>query len=87
MGSHRDYDVTDNGAIEQPDGSWLHDDGDIISWYNEAGEYHRADGPAVIFSDGIEFWWLNGIPYSFDDWLLTLNKPDETKMILRLQYE
>jgi hypothetical protein len=85
MGSHRDYDVTDNGAIEQPDGSYIDID-DIISWYNEAGEYHRADGPAVIFSDGIEFWWLNGIPYSFDDWLFTLNKPDEDKLLLRLHY-
>jgi hypothetical protein len=24
------------------------------------GERHREDGPAVEFSDGTQFWWING---------------------------
>ena len=50
-GSVRDFDINLYGAVEQPDGSWLHNDGDIF-WYNEDGQRHRKDGPAVIKSDG-----------------------------------
>ena len=28
-------------------------------WYNEAGQYHRTDGPAVIYSDGHHYWYIN----------------------------
>jgi hypothetical protein len=28
-------------------------------WYNENGEYHREDGPAVEYSDGYKFWFIN----------------------------
>ena len=71
-------------AVEQPDGSYLHNDGDIF-WYNEVGQRHRKDGPAVIKSDGEIYWYFNGEEYKFDEWL-KLNKTDEQKMLLRLQY-
>ena len=71
-------------AVEQPDGSYLHNDGDIF-WYNEVGQRHRKDGPAVIKSDGEIYWYFNGREYKFDDWL-KLNKTDEQKMLLRLRY-
>jgi hypothetical protein len=30
-------------------------------WYNEKGEIHRTDGPAVELSNGInKQWWING---------------------------
>ena len=29
-------------------------------WYNELGQLHRTDGPAVIWSDGTQFWCING---------------------------
>jgi hypothetical protein len=86
-------------AVEQPDGSWLHEDGDI-TWFNEAGGYHREDGPAVIYAatsialaksvgrvgDGSPEWFLNDRLYSFDGWCIKLKKTDEQKMMLRLQY-
>ena len=72
-------------AVEQPDGSYLHNDG-AISWYNERGDTHREDGPACIFSNGELEWWLNGGIFQFAEWLIELNKPDECKMMLRLQY-
>jgi hypothetical protein len=47
MGSQIDDDIDDYEAVEQPDGSWLHNDGDVC-WYNEECKYHREDGPAII---------------------------------------
>ena len=82
--SYKDFDINLYGAVEQPDGSWLHNDGDIF-WYNELGQRHRKDGPAVIKSDGEIYWYFNGREYKFDEWL-KLNKTDEEKMMLRLQY-
>lgn len=34
--------------------------GDKI-WTNEKGEYHREDGPAIIFKNGYKSWWLNDL--------------------------
>jgi hypothetical protein len=82
--SSRDDDIADYDAKEQSDGSWLHNDGDIF-WYNEAGQIHREDGPSVI-RNGYIHWYLNGDNYTFAEWLIKLNKPDEDKMLLRLRY-
>jgi hypothetical protein len=83
---YRAYDIETFGAVEQPDGSWLHSDGDI-TWYNAAGEFHREDGPAIVFCNGGVHWMLNGHDDSFNDWCNKVNISDETKMMLRLQYE
>jgi hypothetical protein len=85
MPSRRDQDISDYNAVEQSDGSWLHNDGDIF-WYNEAGQDHREDGPASIYTSGSVFWYLNGYVYSFDKWLKLTPISDEAKMLLRLQY-
>ena len=29
-------------------------------WYNERGEYHRENGPAVEWSNGYKSWYING---------------------------
>ena len=29
-------------------------------WYNEDNKLHREDGPAVEYSDGEKYWYLNG---------------------------
>ena len=29
-------------------------------WYNERGQFHREDGPAVEYPDGSKQWYLNG---------------------------
>ena len=83
--SYKDFDINLYGAVEQPDGSWLHNDGDIF-WYNELGQRHRKDGPAVIKSDGEIYWYFNGDYYLFNEWCIVSNKTDEEKMLLRLQY-
>jgi hypothetical protein len=28
-------------------------------WYNDFGEYHREKGPALEYSDGTKFWYIN----------------------------
>jgi hypothetical protein len=78
------------GAEEQPDGRWLHNDGDVY-WYNEAGDVHREDGPAIIrhalHPDFLApCWRFNGATYSFDDWFKVTTASDEQKLLLRLQY-
>ena len=34
---------------------------------NEKGELHRLDGPAVEFSNGNKWWYLNYIKYSEEE--------------------
>ena len=31
------------------------------SWYNENGELHREDGPALEYSNGTKEWWIKGV--------------------------
>lgn len=31
-----------------------------IKWYNEDGQYHKEDGPAIVYSNGDKFWYING---------------------------
>jgi hypothetical protein len=83
MHNVRDYDIKHSGAVEQSDGSYLDDFGDI-SWYNRRGQYHKEDGPAVI--DGRLHWYYLGVEYNFNLWCMLLNKSDEDKMMLRLRY-
>ena len=32
----------------------------VILFRNDAGLYHREDGPAFIWPDGYKEWWING---------------------------
>jgi hypothetical protein len=73
-------------AVEQADGSYLHYDGDIF-WYDNLGDMHREDGPAVICNTYVR-WYLHGVSYdSFNEWLKLTPISDKDKMMLRLQYE
>ena len=29
-------------------------------YFNNKGQYHRTDGPAVILSDGTKYWYKDG---------------------------
>ena len=29
-------------------------------WFDVNGQHHRLDGPAVIWADGSQEWWVNG---------------------------
>ena len=28
-------------------------------WHNEAGQFHRTDGPAIIYANGEQHWYFN----------------------------
>jgi len=84
--SHKDKDIKHFDAVEQPDGSYIDEFGDIL-WYNKVGKRHREDGPAIIYDDGDSAeWYFHGTPYPFNEWLSRTSSSDETKMLLRLQY-
>ena len=39
----------------------FHPDGTLDKiWRNEEGQYHREDGPAYEYADGVKFWFKNG---------------------------
>lgn len=35
-------------------------------WYNDKGEYHNENGPAIIWPDGTQFWFINGQAHRTD---------------------
>jgi len=37
-----------------------------IRYYNEAGQFHRDDGPAIIYNDGEKHWYQNGVIHRDD---------------------
>jgi len=54
--------------------------------YKLNGRLHRLDGPAVIYVDGTEEWYLNGIVYFFKDYCKKLKLTDENIVFLKLKY-
>ncbi len=45
------------------------------------GIRHREDGPAVIFSNGSKYWWLNGWSYFQEEWFNVLTPEQKEKFI------
>jgi hypothetical protein len=44
-----------------------------IYYLNDKGEYHRVNGPAIIFPDGREIYYLSNIQYNkteYDEYVL-----------------
>ena len=33
---------------------------DGTKFYYKNGEYHREDGPAIEYTNGVKYWYLNG---------------------------
>ena len=50
-------------------------------WFNEKGQLHRLDGPAVEWADGIKSWYLNGVEVTEDQVM------NETKELTLAQLE
>tara|TARA_R110000851_G_scaffold252869_1_gene405325 strand:- start:33 stop:299 length:267 start_codon:yes stop_codon:yes gene_type:complete len=83
--SSKESDINDLLAVQQSDGSYI-DKNNEITWYNEDGEHHKEDGPAIILPDDKLEWWLNDRSHAFNEWLELTPISDEQKMLLRLQY-
>jgi len=52
------------------------DDGPAIEWWDghkqwcQNGVLHRDDGPAIVCPDGYKEWWLQGRPYTEEEFIL-----------------
>jgi len=62
------------------------------SYLDADGDLHREDGPAVVFRSTspmgpTSMWGWRGSFVAFDDWCRSVGINEETKMMLRLQYE
>jgi len=77
--------IKDYGTVLQHNGSYL-TDLSTKAWFNEEGQFHRVDGPAIVYADGRVYWYLNDNESSFKEWLKLTPITDEQKLILRLQY-
>jgi hypothetical protein len=84
--NNRGWNIHYYGAKRQPNGSYILPDSGTIHWYNDEGDFHRTDGPAVTRLNGCSSWYLNGNRYPFKEWLPRTPIPDEQKLLLRLQY-
>lgn len=45
-----------------------------IGYYNADKLAHRREGPALIYSDGYEGYWLDGKPLTKREWLARTSK-------------
>ena len=87
----REVYIIEFDAEEQSDGSYVDRSGDVY-WYNEEGDIHREDGPAVVWEPPSAYaasytaWWLDGKEFKFDEWIKLTPISDEQKMLLRLRY-
>jgi hypothetical protein len=84
--SSRDFAINQLHAIKHDNGSYI-DYHDTQRWYNDIGELHRDDGPAVVYPDGGAYWYLYGGIHSLNTWLKLTSITDEQKLLLRLQYD
>lgn len=46
-----------------PDGGYKISAPNQVKYYNEAGQLHRLDGPAIEWSNGIKLWYIEGKGY------------------------
>ncbi len=37
-------------------------------WRNSKGQVHREDGPALVWNNGYNGWYLNGVHYSKEEY-------------------
>jgi len=67
----------------------IHDiivDNERSKYYYNNGKRHRENGPAIIYYNGDVRWYLNGIKYSFEEWIEKTSLTDEEKIFLKLKY-
>ena len=68
-----------------PDGHWIDCHGCEV-WVKDR-RYHRVDGPAVTYRNGLKLWYFNGAWHTFEDWLKANNEiTDEQRVMLKLEY-
>ena len=59
------------GQLHREDGPAVEHLDDTKCWYHN-GLRHRIDGPAIVWKSGHTEWWLNGTPYTEQQYLAQL---------------
>ena len=59
-------------------------------WFSD-GQYHRIDGPAVIWNEDLCQWWHKGRRLNFEEWIKAVNwnkviLSEEDIIMLKLKY-
>jgi len=54
--------------------------------YDDECIWHNEIGPAVIWPDGHAAWWIDGINYTFNEWVTLVDLPDEEIFLLKMAY-
>jgi len=54
-----------NGKLHREVGPAVEYDGRKEWWIN--GKLHREDGPAIVMANGAEIWYLNGVPFTKEE--------------------
>ena len=58
-----------------------------LTKYFKNGVLHRLDGPAVAYSSGLEFWWVNGVHVEFPrEFRRVSGLGDQDMLVLILKY-
>lgn len=83
--------------VDLKDGNYVDEDGDLV-WVKD-GEFHCADGPAILYGTervvhgavlgytARSSWWLYGRGYEFEEWLeLNTELSAEAKVMMKLEY-
>jgi hypothetical protein len=79
-----------NGRPHRTDGpAVIYPNGDQEWWVD--GKRHRSDGPAILWNGKpgygrVTGWWLYSLPFTFEEWLVSVDLSDEEKLLLKLQY-
>lgn len=55
-------------------------------WRNENNQLHREDGPAIIWKDGTEYWYLNGEYHREDGPAVIFNNGKKRWFLNDLEY-
>jgi hypothetical protein len=56
-------------------------------WFNEKGELHREDGPAIEYADGNQEWYQNGELHRLDGAAIITNMGDKYWFIEGMEYD
>jgi hypothetical protein len=50
------------------------------------GTWHRTDGPAVEYHDGMRLWFIEGQGVSFTMWLDMVSGSEEERLMLQMRW-
>ena len=66
--------MTIRTSYKNEDIAWkFKDKHENVFWYFN-GKLHRLNGPALEFANGLKVWYIDGLQYSYKNWLIEKEK-------------